>query len=180
MVDVYFQRYTAAQARELRDEVEAIFRDSYVDAIESGKEFESPEAFMHWFDAYTDPARAGAFELVIARLADELCGQAWGWPLTAKTGWWDGLKLDEGDHATFTAENGSRTFAFRSWCASSSPAWVLRVPCTTNYSRVGRNSAQLCWSGRIITGRMTTVAGGGGTASARCARIGPMRRDSTC
>lgn len=112
MVDIYFQRYTAAQARELRDEVETIFRDSYVDTIESGEEFESPEAFMQRFDAYTDPARAGAFELVIARLDGELCGQAWGWPLTAKTAWWDGLKLDEGDQASFTSENGSRTFAF--------------------------------------------------------------------
>ncbi|WP_280184733.1 MULTISPECIES: GNAT family N-acetyltransferase [Nocardia] len=107
-----FQHYTAAEARELRDEVERIFRDSYIDAIESGEEFESPEAFMHRFDAYTDPARAGAFELVIARLDGELCGQAWGWPLTAETAWWDGLRLDEGDQVSFTAENGSRTFAF--------------------------------------------------------------------
>ncbi|MGY1927868.1 GNAT family N-acetyltransferase [Nocardia gipuzkoensis] len=106
-----FQHHTAAQARELRDEVERIFRDSYVDAIESGEEFESPEAFMHRFDAYTGPARASAFESVIARLDGELCGQAWGWPLTAKTAWWDGLRLDEGDHTAFTAENGSRTFA---------------------------------------------------------------------
>ncbi|MFI2279722.1 GNAT family N-acetyltransferase [Nocardia beijingensis] len=110
--DLNFQRYTAAQARELRDEVEAIFRDSYVDAIESGEEFESPEAFMHRFDAYTDPDRAGEFELVIARLHGEPCGQAWGWPLTAETRWWDGLELDQGDQASFTAENGSRTFAF--------------------------------------------------------------------
>ncbi|MGQ4614606.1 GNAT family N-acetyltransferase [Nocardia sp. R7R-8] len=110
--DLNFQRYTAAQARDLRDKIETIFRDSYVDAIDSGEEFESPEAFMHRFDTYTDPARAGAFELLIARLDGELCGQAWGWPLTAKTGWWDGLKLDEGDQASFTAENGSRTFAF--------------------------------------------------------------------
>lgn len=112
MVDIDFQRYTAAQARELRKDVERIFRDSYVDAIESGEEFESPEAFMCRFDAYTDPGRAGAFELVIARLDGELCGQAWGWPLTARTAWWDGLRLDEGDHAAFTAEDGSRTFAF--------------------------------------------------------------------
>lgn len=107
-----FQHYTAAQARELRDEVERIFRDSYVDTIESGGEFESPESFMHRFDAYTDPARAGGFELVIARLDGEFCGQAWGWPLNAHTAWWDGLRLDEGDRAAFTAENGSRTFAF--------------------------------------------------------------------
>ncbi|WP_236566584.1 GNAT family N-acetyltransferase [Nocardia sp. CY41] len=112
MSDLDFQHYTADQARELRDDVERIFRDSYVDAIESGEEFESPEAFMRRFDAYTDPARAGAFELVIARLDGELCGQAWGWPLTAKTAWWDGLRLDDDDHAAFTAENGSRTFAF--------------------------------------------------------------------
>ncbi|MGW5139657.1 N-acetyltransferase family protein [Nocardia beijingensis] len=107
-----FRRYTAAQARERRDDVERIFRDSYIDAIESGETFESPDAFMHRFDAYTDPDRAGAFELVIARLDGELCGQAWGWPLTAKTWWWDGLELDQGDQASYTTENGSRTFAF--------------------------------------------------------------------
>ncbi|WP_063019714.1 GNAT family N-acetyltransferase [Nocardia niwae] len=110
--DLNFQHYTAAQARELRGDVERIFLDSYVDAIESGEEFESFEAFMHRFDAYTDPARAGAFELVIARSHGESCGQAWGWPLTAKTAWWDGLRLDEGDQAAFTVEDGSRTFAF--------------------------------------------------------------------
>lgn len=106
-----FQHYTAAEARAVRDQVEQIFRDSYTDAIESGEEFEAPEAFMHRFDTYTDPSRGQGFELVIARIGDEPVGQAWGWPLGPETRWWSGLELDAGDLATFTAENGNRTFA---------------------------------------------------------------------
>lgn len=109
--DIEFQRYGAAQARERRDEVEAIFRGSYVDAIESGEAFEAPEAFMERFDAYTDPSRASGFELVIARVDGSACGQAWGWPLHEGTAWWGGLQLDDGDRAEFTAEDGHRTFA---------------------------------------------------------------------
>ncbi|AHH20480.1 putative acetyltransferase [Nocardia nova SH22a] len=106
-----FQHYTAAEARHIRDEVETIFRDSYTEAIESGEEFETPEAFMHRFDAYTDPNRPPGFELITARQADEPIGQTWGWPLTSETQWWTGLQLDVGDAVAFTAENGSRTFA---------------------------------------------------------------------
>lgn len=106
-----FQHYTAAEARAVRDQVEQIFRDSYIDAIESGEEFEAPEAFMHRFDTYTDPRRGRGFELVIARIGDEPAGQAWGWPLGPDTRWWSRLELDAGDLATFTAESGDRTFA---------------------------------------------------------------------
>ncbi|NKY84704.1 GNAT family N-acetyltransferase [Nocardia veterana] len=106
-----FQHYTAAEARAVRDRVEQIFRDSYTDTIESGDEFEAPEAFMHRFDTYTDPQRGQGFELVIARIGDEPAGQAWGWPLGPDTRWWSGLELDAGDLAAFTAENGNRTFA---------------------------------------------------------------------
>lgn len=105
-----FQHYAAAEARAVRDQVEQIFRDSYIDAIESGEEFEAPEAFMHRFDTYTDPSRTG-FELVMARTADEPVGQAWGWPLGGNSKWWSGLQLDEGDAEAFTYETGSRTFA---------------------------------------------------------------------
>ncbi|OXR39782.1 hypothetical protein B7C42_08147 [Nocardia cerradoensis] len=106
-----FQHYTATEARAVRGQVEQIFRDSYTDAIESGEEFEAPEAFMHRFDTYTDPSRGQGFELVIARIGDEPVGQAWGWPLGPGTRWWSGLELDTGDLATFTAETGTRTFA---------------------------------------------------------------------
>lgn len=105
---VEFQRYTAAQARQLRDEVAAIFRGSYVEA---GDAFGAPEEFMRRFDIYTDPDRARGFELVMARADGEPCGQAWGWPLHADTAWWGSLHLDDGDLDEFVAENGSRTFA---------------------------------------------------------------------
>ncbi|MFF0455448.1 GNAT family N-acetyltransferase [Nocardia africana] len=108
---LHFQHYTAAEARAVRDQVEQIFRDSYTDAIESGEDFEAPEAFMHRFDTYTDPSRGQGFELVIARIGDEPVGQAWGWPLGPDTRWWSGFRLDTGNAAGFTDENGSRTFA---------------------------------------------------------------------
>ncbi|MDR7168659.1 ribosomal protein S18 acetylase RimI-like enzyme [Nocardia kruczakiae] len=105
-----FQHYTATEAQAVRDQVERIFRDSYTDAIESGEEFEAPEAFMHRFDTYADPSRTG-FELVMARSAEEPVGQTWGWPLGGDSKWWSGLQLDEGDAEAFTSETGSRTFA---------------------------------------------------------------------
>ncbi|WP_280445123.1 GNAT family N-acetyltransferase [Nocardia brasiliensis] len=106
-----FRRYSAEQARGIRAEVEAIFRGSYVDAIESGEDFEAPEAFMRRFDAYTDPDRQPGFELAVALIDGEPGGQAFGWPLHEGTAWWTGLQLDEGDLAEFTAEDGHRTFA---------------------------------------------------------------------
>ncbi|MEV5833473.1 GNAT family N-acetyltransferase [Nocardia sp. NPDC052112] len=105
-----FHHLSAEQARERRTEIEDIFRDSYVHAIEAGEKFESPEAFMHRFDAYTDPGRPAGFELVIAELDGLACGQTWGWPLHENTAWWGGFELEKGNAADFTAENGSRTF----------------------------------------------------------------------
>ncbi|MEU0502208.1 GNAT family N-acetyltransferase [Nocardia sp. NPDC005998] len=109
--NLVFHHLTAAQARDRRTEVEDIFRGSYIRAIDTGEKFESPDAFMHRFDAYTSPSRAAGFELVIAELDGHTCGQAWGWPLPENTAWWGGLELDEENAAEFTAENGSRTFA---------------------------------------------------------------------
>ncbi|MFF5036624.1 GNAT family N-acetyltransferase [Nocardia salmonicida] len=108
-----FTHYTAAAAREGHDVVEDVFRRSYRDAIESGHAFDSPEAFMQRFDAYTDPARGSGFELVVAYLDDVAVGQSWGWPLTPKTAWWVGLRLNDSasDMAEFIEESGARTFA---------------------------------------------------------------------
>ncbi|MFC9893766.1 GNAT family N-acetyltransferase [Nocardia sp. NPDC127579] len=108
---IEFHHYTAAQAREQRRTVEDIYRASYIDAIESGDEFETPDAFMHRFDAYTDPDRGDGFELVVAVIDGKPCGQTWGWPLQKSTAWWGGLSLDDGDPAEFTEEDGARTFA---------------------------------------------------------------------
>ncbi|MEU8895612.1 GNAT family N-acetyltransferase [Nocardia sp. NPDC048505] len=109
--DIEFRTHTSAEARELRSTVEEIFRHSYVQAIESGDTFETPEAFMRRFDAYTHPERARGFELVMAWVDGVACGQTWGWPLFENTRWWGGLELDQGELASFTAEDGKRTFA---------------------------------------------------------------------
>ena len=106
-----FEHLNASQAREIRDVVEDIYRRSYVDAIASGDPFDTPAEFMRRFDAYTDPTRSSGFELVLARVHGKPAGQIWGWPLSARSGWWGGLRLDEGDADAFTAEDGTRTFA---------------------------------------------------------------------
>lgn len=116
MTEPEFRHHTAAQAREIRATVEDVYRRSYIDAIASGDPFDSPETFMHRFDAYTDPARSGGFELVVAYLADVPAGQTWGWPLRRGAAWWGGLHLeddglDDNNLDEFTAETGDRTFA---------------------------------------------------------------------
>ncbi|MCX0275127.1 GNAT family N-acetyltransferase [Nocardia zapadnayensis] len=106
-----YQHHTATQARNVRAVVEDIYRRSYVDAIDSGDPFDSPVEFMRRFDAYTDPARSGGFELVVAFVDGAPAGQTWGWPLQPGAAWWGGLHLDDGDRERFTTETGERTFA---------------------------------------------------------------------
>ncbi len=104
--DVTFCRYNAAEARRLRDTVEAIYVHSYVEAIASGDPFDSIDTFMHRFDSYTSQSD---FDLVVAYQSSEAIGQAWGWPLTKRSRWWEGL-LSEPEPG-FTHEDGHRTFA---------------------------------------------------------------------
>jgi GNAT superfamily N-acetyltransferase len=104
--EVTFCRYNAAEARQLRDTVEGVYARSYVEAIASGDPFNSIEAFMHRFDSYTSQS---SFDLVIAYRDNEAIGQAWGWPLTEHSRWWEGL-LSEPE-PDFTREDGHRTFA---------------------------------------------------------------------
>lgn len=110
-MNVEFRRFDATAAREHRDLVQQIYERSYAEAIASGDPFEQPEAFMGRFDAYTDPARAAGFDLVVGYLDGNPVGQSWGWPLVAGTAWWNGLRLDAGDPDEFTREDGTRTFA---------------------------------------------------------------------
>ncbi|MEU4310991.1 GNAT family N-acetyltransferase [Nocardia sp. NPDC024068] len=105
------RHHTAAQAREIRAAVEDIYRRSYIEAIASGDPFDSPEAFMRRFDAYTAPDRLPGFDLVVAYLDGAPAGQTWGWPLRPGAAGWDGVQLDDADAAQFTAEDGHRTFA---------------------------------------------------------------------
>lgn len=105
--ELSFQRFDAAGARTHRDIVELIYRDAYADAIASGDPFESLEAAMTRFDAYT--SRDG-FDHVIAYLGAEPVGQAWGWALRQNSAWWHGMLTEP--EPGFTTETGSRTFAF--------------------------------------------------------------------
>ncbi len=104
--DVTLRRYNAAEARQLRDTVEAVYVHSYIEAIASGDPFDTVEAFMHRFDSYS--AKPG-LDLVVAYQGREAIGQTWGWPLTEHTRWWEGLVAEP--EPGFTCETGRRTFA---------------------------------------------------------------------
>lgn len=103
---VTFRRLDAAGARAHRDLVADVHHDAYADRIATGETFASDEAFMSRFDAYT---RRDDFDLVLAYAGATAVGQAWGWPLTALSAWWDGLEAEPGPG--FTTEDGTRTFA---------------------------------------------------------------------
>jgi GNAT superfamily N-acetyltransferase len=104
--EVEFLHHDAPGAAWLRAEVEDLYRRSYVERIARGDEFGRPDAFMRRFDAYvTNPS----FTMVVASFGGRWIGQAWGWPLTRTSRWWQGLRTDEG--AGFTREDGRRTFA---------------------------------------------------------------------
>ena len=63
MNTVTFRRYDATAARDLRGMVAQIHDDAYAERINSGDSFDTTEAFMRRFDAYT--SREG-FDLVVA------------------------------------------------------------------------------------------------------------------
>jgi GNAT superfamily N-acetyltransferase len=103
-----FRRFDAAGSRSIRPVVESIYKDAYEEAIAKGDLFDSVEAFMRRFDAYTS---RGSFDHVVAYEDGEPVGQTWGWPLDhrARTGWWRGLKAEP--EPGFADEDGTRTFA---------------------------------------------------------------------
>jgi hypothetical protein len=145
--DITFRRYDAASARQIRAVVEAVYVGSYVDAIASGDPFDSVEAFMHRFDAYTSRS---SFDSVVAYQGDEAVGQTWGWPLDERattTGWWVGL-LEEPE-VGFTWEDGRRLSLFQKlWFFEIGPGRALRMRCMTSSCSVGRSSAPPCLSSR--------------------------------
>jgi GNAT superfamily N-acetyltransferase len=101
-----FSRHSTADADTIRATVEAIYRDSYSEQQQADP-FSAPDAWMRRFDVY---AAISGFDLVIAYAADDQpVGQAWGWPLAAKTDWWTGLVSEP--VPGFTVEDGRRTFA---------------------------------------------------------------------
>ena len=104
--DIEFLRHDVHTAATLRAEVEDLYRRSYVERIARGDEFGRPEAFLRRFDAYvTNPS----FDMIVAVCDGRWIGQAWGWPLTATSRWWHGLRT--GEDANFAREDGRRTFA---------------------------------------------------------------------
>jgi GNAT superfamily N-acetyltransferase len=106
--EVTFQRFTAAQAHDIRNVVESVYTDAYTQAIASGDPFDSVEQFMRRFAAYTGSDRG--FEMVVAYdSAGTAIGQTWGWPLGPNDRWWGGL--EEEPEPGFTEETGTRTFA---------------------------------------------------------------------
>lgn len=100
------RRYDAAGARDIRDTVQAVYERSYGNQIASGNPFNSVSAFMFRFDCY---ASNPYLDLVTAYQNGEAIGQAWGWPLAERTGWWSGLLAEP--EPGFTREDGHRTFA---------------------------------------------------------------------
>jgi GNAT superfamily N-acetyltransferase len=105
MPDLTFRRYDALNIRQLRVTVEAIYRDSYVEAIASRDPFDSVETFIGRFDSYTANT---SLDVVIAWLDGEPVGQTWGWPLPADTRVWRGVIPPPPEE--FTTETGHRTF----------------------------------------------------------------------
>ncbi|GAA2081815.1 hypothetical protein GCM10009780_19480 [Actinomadura alba] len=108
MVEPEFRRYGAERARAVRDAVALVHREAYAEQIAADDPFAGEEAFMRRFDAY---ATRPDLDMVIAWCGGEPVAQAWGWPLTVRSGeaWWRGLAHEP--EPGFTHEDGSRTFA---------------------------------------------------------------------
>ena len=104
---VSFRRFDTDGARGVRDMVAVLYSDAYAESITGDDPFETVEAFLERFDAYT--SRAG-FDLVIAYDgAGRPVGQAFGWALEPPDGgWWRHLVTPDPELAE---EDGKRTFA---------------------------------------------------------------------
>jgi GNAT superfamily N-acetyltransferase len=103
---VTFKRYDATEARQLSKTIEALYKESYVEAIARGRPCDTVEAFMERFKNHC--ARPD-LDLVIAYHDGAPVGQTWGWPLPENTREWDGLKPEPDPE--FIREDGRRTFA---------------------------------------------------------------------
>jgi GNAT superfamily N-acetyltransferase len=102
---LYFTHYDAAGAQQIRAVVQTIYKNSYTEAIASGDPFDSVDAFMKRFDAYTS---GSGFDMVVAHIGDDPVGQTWGWPLLPGTHSWHGVTPPLPEE--FTIETGHRTF----------------------------------------------------------------------
>lgn len=103
---ITFRRYDAAQARQIKSTIEAVYKTSYTKALARGRSCDTVESFMGRFVRHT---AISDLDVVIAYRNDEPIGQAWGWPLHKGTREWDGLTPEPDEE--FIREDGTRTFA---------------------------------------------------------------------
>jgi ribosomal protein S18 acetylase RimI-like enzyme len=106
MDDVTLQHHDSTQAREVAGDLAAAYRMAYIGTPQEDDPFYSAERFVERFNGYTS---APGFELVTARIADELVGYVFGYALPPSARWWAGLLDPVPDE--FTDETGTRTFA---------------------------------------------------------------------
>ena len=107
MPEVTFQRYDAASARQIRDTVEAIYKGSYVEAMQAATH--STRSRRSWDGSTpTPPATASTWSSPTATASPSARRGA---PLTQQGGarWWAGLPAEP--EPGFTSEDGNRTFA---------------------------------------------------------------------
>jgi GNAT superfamily N-acetyltransferase len=100
------QHHAAADVAALRDELIAVHVDARSEIVD--QPFYSAERYAdRLVEHVTDPH----FDLVTARLADQLVGYAYGGSLTPDTWWW--THLDPAPDQETATETGSRTFWLR-------------------------------------------------------------------
>ena len=104
--ELVLRHHSAAEAREIADELAAAYREAYIGTPQEHDPFYSTERFIERFNGY---ASAPGFELVTAHDGDQLTGYVFGYALPPGARWWNGL-LDQVPQG-FTDETGTRTFA---------------------------------------------------------------------
>jgi GNAT superfamily N-acetyltransferase len=97
--------HDAQQAAKLREELIEVHLDARAELLDNP--FYSGQRFGERLDSYL---LSPGFDLVTAKVGEELIGYAFGGTLPANTLWWRGAEVADPD---VTRETGQRTFAFR-------------------------------------------------------------------
>jgi ribosomal protein S18 acetylase RimI-like enzyme len=116
MSQLVITRHDAAQLRQMRDEVLAVYQQVYAGQL--GTPFRLPERFWERLEGY---ASRDGFGMVVGRVDGAMAGFALGYRLPAGSRWWEHLRGDHQGDDGFTTEDGSRTFAFNELMVS--PDW---------------------------------------------------------
>ncbi|MFJ6195388.1 GNAT family N-acetyltransferase [Micromonospora sp. NPDC092111] len=107
--------YDAGQAQRIVDELVAL----YLKVYPGGSEFHSEDRYRRQLAGHM---QSSGWDLVTATVKGELVGYTYGFPLSAQTRWWGGIKQPA--PAGFTEEDGTRTFALSELLVH--PAWQHR------------------------------------------------------